>query len=49
MSNYLVTVTSPTKRVGKPGEVADLVMWLASNDASYVSGSNFSVDGPGLG
>lgn len=39
----------PMKRVGKAEEVADLVMWLASNDASYVSGGEFSVDGGGLG
>lgn len=39
----------PMKRVGKPEEVADLMMWLASNDASYVSGGEFSVDGGGLG
>lgn len=39
----------PAKRVGKPEEVVNLVMWLASNDASYVSGGEFSVDGGGLG
>ena len=39
----------PIKRVGKPEEVTNLVMWLASNEASYVSGGEFSVDGGGLG
>ena len=39
----------PIQRVGKPEEVANLVMWLASNEASYVSGNQFSVDGGGLG
>ncbi|KAM3103560.1 SDR family NAD(P)-dependent oxidoreductase [Phormidesmis sp. 146-12] len=39
----------PSKRVGQPGEVANLVLWLASDAASYVSGGQFSVDGGGLG
>jgi NAD(P)-dependent dehydrogenase (short-subunit alcohol dehydrogenase family) len=39
----------PSKRVGQPNEVANMVMWLASDSASYVSGSQFSVDGGGLG
>jgi NAD(P)-dependent dehydrogenase (short-subunit alcohol dehydrogenase family) len=39
----------PQKRVGKPIEVANLVLWLASDVASYVSGGEFSVDGGGLG
>lgn len=39
----------PIKRVGKPEEVAAMVLWLASSDASYVSGGQFSVDGGGLG
>jgi len=39
----------PSKRVGKPEEVAAAVLWLASADASYVSGVAFNVDGGGLG
>jgi NAD(P)-dependent dehydrogenase (short-subunit alcohol dehydrogenase family) len=39
----------PMKRVGQPSEVANLVLWLASDAASYVSGAEFSVDGGGLG
>ncbi len=39
----------PMKRVGQPNEVANLVLWLASDAASYVSGSEFSIDGGGLG
>lgn len=39
----------PSKRAGKSEEVANLVLWLASDAASYVSGGEFSVDGGGLG
>lgn len=39
----------PIKRVGQPEEVAAMVLWLASEGASYVSGGQFSVDGGGLG
>ncbi len=39
----------PIKRAGQPEEVAAMVLWLASEGASYVSGGQFSVDGGGLG
>jgi NAD(P)-dependent dehydrogenase (short-subunit alcohol dehydrogenase family) len=39
----------PSKRAGQAIEVANLVLWLASDAASYVSGGMFSVDGGGLG
>jgi NAD(P)-dependent dehydrogenase (short-subunit alcohol dehydrogenase family) len=39
----------PSKRDGTTTEVANLVLWLASAEASYVSGTNLSIDGGGLG
>jgi NAD(P)-dependent dehydrogenase (short-subunit alcohol dehydrogenase family) len=39
----------PSKRAGTAAEVANFVLWLASNEASYVSGTNLSIDGGGLG
>jgi glucose 1-dehydrogenase len=35
----------PTGRLGKPGDVASLAVFLASDEASYVTGSTFFVDG----
>lgn len=39
----------PSKRVGQPEEVASMVLWMASDAATYVSGANLSIDGGGLG
>ena len=35
----------PMCRLAKPGEVANCVLFLASDFSSYVTGTNFSVDG----
>jgi glucose 1-dehydrogenase len=35
----------PLRRMGKPEEVADLAVYLASDDAAYVTGSTFVIDG----
>ena len=35
----------PMRRLGKPGEVADLLYFLCSNQALYLSGSEVHIDG----
>jgi NAD(P)-dependent dehydrogenase (short-subunit alcohol dehydrogenase family) len=42
--NYLVSL-HPIGRLGKPEEVAELVIWLSSDKASFVTGSYYPVDG----
>lgn len=36
---------TPLKRVGQPGEVASVIKFLCSNDASFVSGETIQVNG----
>ena len=35
----------PIGRLGRPEEVAELILWLASDRSSFVSGSYYAVDG----
>ena len=41
---YFVDRT-PMGRLGEPGEIAKAVLWLMSDDASFVTGAGLSVDG----
>ena len=36
---------TPMKRLGEPSEIADVVAWLVSDAASYVTGEIVTVDG----
>lgn len=36
---------SPMRRIGEPREVADAILWLASDRASFISGQTILVDG----
>lgn len=37
--------THPIGRVGRPEEIADLVTYLASNNAGWITGATYSIDG----
>ena len=37
--------TQPLGRMGKPEEIANLVLYLCSEEASFITGSDFSIDG----
>lgn len=37
--------TIPVKRLGKPGEIASIIAWLASNEGGYSTGADFPVNG----
>lgn len=39
--------TTPMGRPGRPDEVARVIAWLCSDDASYITGETISVDGGG--
>ena len=37
--------TQPIGRMGNPQEVADLALYLSSDEASFITGSNYAIDG----
>jgi NAD(P)-dependent dehydrogenase (short-subunit alcohol dehydrogenase family) len=43
--NAMLKAYVPMGRLGRPEEVADVVLWLCSSAASYVTGQSISVDG----
>ena len=40
-----LSAVSPTGRLGKPEEIAEAVVWLCSDAASFVTGHPMSIDG----
>ena len=44
-TDKLLVSLHPIGRLGKPEEVAGLVVWLSSDEASFVTGSYYPVDG----
>ena len=41
----LVTSRHPVGRLGEPSEIAEAVVWLSSDAASFVTGHNMPIDG----
>jgi NAD(P)-dependent dehydrogenase (short-subunit alcohol dehydrogenase family) len=41
----MLTELHPVKRLGKPQEVAAAVVWLCSEEASFVTGHAMLIDG----
>ncbi|MBL4894888.1 MAG: SDR family oxidoreductase [Emcibacter sp.] len=41
----LITAAIPMGRMGEPDDIASMVTFLASNDAKYITGAEFVVDG----
>jgi 2-keto-3-deoxy-L-fuconate dehydrogenase len=44
-----LAASQPIGRMGRPEEIAGLVYYLASDEASFITGSNFPIDGGFLG
>lgn len=44
-SQEMMDPLHPIGRIGKPEEVAELIVWLCSDRASFVTGANIPVDG----
>ncbi len=40
-----IAAMHPMGRTGRPGEIADAVLWLCSDEASFVTGQSLAVDG----
>lgn len=40
-----IIATIPVKRLGTPDEIASMVAWLASNEAGFTTGADFSLNG----
>lgn len=40
-----IVATIPVRRLGEPSEIASMVTWLASEDAGFATGGDFSING----
>lgn len=40
-----IVATIPVKRLGEPSEIASIVAWIASEDAGFATGADFSLNG----
>jgi NAD(P)-dependent dehydrogenase (short-subunit alcohol dehydrogenase family) len=40
-----LTAAHPIGRLGQPEEIAELVIWLSSDKASFVTGNYYAADG----
>jgi acetoacetyl-CoA reductase len=40
-----IVATIPVRRLGRPDEIASMVAWLASDDAGFATGADFSLNG----
>jgi NAD(P)-dependent dehydrogenase (short-subunit alcohol dehydrogenase family) len=43
--NTMLTDAHPVGRLGRPQEVAELVVWLSSERASFITGAYYPIDG----
>jgi acetoacetyl-CoA reductase len=40
-----IVATIPVKRLGTPEEIASICAWIASDDAGFSTGADFSLNG----
>jgi acetoacetyl-CoA reductase len=40
-----IVATIPVKRLGEPSEIASIIAWIASDDAGFATGADFSLNG----
>ena len=40
-----LSLSQPIGRMAKPEEIANLALFLASNESSFITGSNYTIDG----
>ena len=40
-----IVSTIPVRRLGRPEEIASIVAWIASEDAGFATGADFSLNG----